>query len=121
MIVTFDQALDLLARGVAEAAQRQLGSLRPLRREDVRTILWYSMSSLTPRELQVVCLRWGLADGHTRLLAETGRLINNTRLPAETIGRERVRQIEMRAFRKLCHRLRAHLEMYDMGNDTQVS
>ena len=48
---------------------------------------------LTPRERDIMHLRYGLEDGRQRTLEEVGRLFN--------ITRERVRQIEHKAFRKL--------------------
>ncbi len=49
--------------------------------------------SMTPRERDIMHLRYGLEDGRQRTLEEVGRLFN--------ITRERVRQIEHKAFRKL--------------------
>ena len=53
------------------------------------------LGSLTDRERQVLLLRFGLHDGSPRTLEEVGRLFNVTR--------ERVRQIEAKALRKLRH------------------
>ena len=65
------------------------------------------LKSLTPREERVITLRFGLEDGRSRTLEELGREFNVTR--------ERVRQIEAKALRKLRHpsrakRLRDYLE-----------
>ena len=57
------------------------------------------LKSLTPREERVIALRFGLEDGHARTLEELGREFNVTR--------ERVRQIEAKALRKLRHPSRA--------------
>ena len=81
----------------ADEAGRQL-----LRRE-----LLSVLKSLTPREERVITLRFGLEDGRSRTLEELGREFNVTR--------ERVRQIEAKALRKLRHpsrakRLRDYLE-----------
>ena len=51
------------------------------------------ISELMPREQQVINLRFGLEDGHPRTLEEVGREFNVTR--------ERIRQIESKAMRKL--------------------
>jgi len=64
--------------------------------------------SLTERERQVLLLRFGLHDGSPRTLEEVGQLFHVTR--------ERVRQIEAKALRKLRHptrsrRLRNFLEL----------
>ena len=53
------------------------------------------MNSLTEREKQVLILRFGLADGRARTLEEVGRVFEVTR--------ERIRQIEAKALRKLRH------------------
>ncbi|HMO20745.1 MAG TPA: sigma-70 family RNA polymerase sigma factor [Candidatus Melainabacteria bacterium] len=60
-----------------------------LLRQDIGRML----SQLTPRERDIMHLRYGLEDGRQRTLEEVGRLFN--------ITRERVRQIEHKAFRKL--------------------
>ena len=53
------------------------------------------MKTLTPREAQVLKLRFGLEDGKSRTLEEVGKEFNVTR--------ERIRQIEAKALRKLRH------------------
>ena len=53
------------------------------------------LSTLTPREEKVLKLRFGLEDGRTRTLEEVGKEFNVTR--------ERIRQIEAKALRKLRH------------------
>ena len=53
------------------------------------------LQSLTPREEKVLKLRFGLIDGRSRTLEEVGREFNVTR--------ERIRQIEAKALRKLRH------------------
>ncbi|MCD7928119.1 MAG: RNA polymerase sigma factor RpoD [Oscillospiraceae bacterium] len=53
------------------------------------------LSTLTPREEKVLKLRFGLIDGRTRTLEEVGKEFNVTR--------ERIRQIEAKALRKLRH------------------
>jgi RNA polymerase primary sigma factor len=62
-----------------------------LLKERLREIL----NTLTDRERQVVDFRFGLTDGYSRTLEEVGRLFNVTR--------ERIRQIEAKALRKLRH------------------
>ena len=62
-----------------------------LLKERLREIL----ETLTDRERQVVDYRFGLSDGYSRTLEEVGRLFNVTR--------ERIRQIEAKALRKLRH------------------
>ncbi len=66
-----------------------------LLREQLSTVL----STLTPREEKVLRLRFGLEDGRSRTLEEVGREFNVTR--------ERIRQIEAKALRKLRHPTRS--------------
>ncbi|MEG1804816.1 MAG: RNA polymerase sigma factor RpoD [Clostridia bacterium] len=58
------------------------------------------LASLTPREEKVIRLRYGLDDGKPKTLEEVGRAFNVTR--------ERIRQIEAKALRKLRHPQRSH-------------
>jgi RNA polymerase primary sigma factor len=58
-----------------------------------------ALHTLTPREEQVLKLRFGLDDGRTRTLEEVGKVFN--------ITRERIRQIEAKALRKLRHPTRS--------------
>ena len=76
-------------------------------RQLLRRELMSVLKSLTPREERVITLRFGLDDGRPRTLEELGKEINVTR--------ERIRQIEAKALRKLRHpsrakRLRDYLE-----------
>lgn len=67
-----------------------------------------ALSTLTPREQQVIRLRFGLDDGVPRTLEEVGKVFNVTR--------ERIRQIESKALRKLRHPTRSRkLEGYRVG------
>ena len=61
----------------------------------LRAELSTALESLTDRERQVVQLRFGLIDGRARTLEEVGKEFNVTR--------ERIRQIEAKALRKLRH------------------
>lgn len=76
---------DALALAPADAASQQL------LREQVEDVL----ASLTSRERRVLQLRFGLEDGRSRTLEEVGREFGVTR--------ERIRQIEAKALRKLRH------------------
>jgi len=62
-----------------------------LLKEQLMTVL----ATLTPREEKVLRLRFGIEDGRTRTLEEVGKEFNVTR--------ERIRQIEAKALRKLRH------------------
>lgn len=53
------------------------------------------LGTLTPREQKVIMLRYGIEDGHPRTLEEVGKEFNVTR--------ERIRQIEAKALKKLRH------------------
>ncbi len=65
------------------------------------------LDTLTEREQRVLTLRFGLRDGRTRTLEEVGKEFNVTR--------ERIRQIEAKALRKLRHPSRARmLKGYDL-------
>ena len=57
------------------------------------------LSTLTFREQEIIKLRYGLGDGYTYTLEEVGRIFKVTR--------ERVRQIEAKAVRKLQHPVRS--------------
>lgn len=76
---------DVRDRGPMEATDQQL------LREEIRRAL----DLLTMRERQVIELRFGLVDDHDHTLEEVGKKLKVTR--------ERVRQIEERAIRKLRH------------------
>lgn len=69
--------------------------MQGLLRDDLESV----MNTLTEREKIVLKLRFGLDDGHPRTLEEVGRVFNVTR--------ERIRQIEAKALRKLKHPTRA--------------
>jgi len=66
-------------------------SCKQLLKEQIEDVL----STLSPREHQIIQLRFGLEDGQSRTLEEVGKVFNVTR--------ERIRQIEAKAIRKLRH------------------
>ena len=79
-------------------------------KEQMETVLY----TLTEREAQVLRLRFGIGDGYPRTLEEVGAIFSVTR--------ERVRQIEAKALRKLRHptrsrRLKSFLEMGALGDE----
>ncbi len=61
----------------------------------MREQLMEALDALSPREQRVIRMRFGLDDGHPQTLEEVGRAFNVTR--------ERIRQIEAKALRKLRH------------------
>jgi len=65
----------------------------------MREELQRTLSTLTEREQMVLTLRFGLRDGRNRTLEEVGRVFNVTR--------ERIRQIENKALRKMRHPTRS--------------
>jgi len=80
--------------------------------QESREVLSKVMRSLTSRERQVIELRYGLgSDGKAHTLQETGRILK--------IMRERVRQIESKALKKLQHETRADqlVELFDHDSD----
>ena len=70
-------------------------------KSSLRTMLYEALSTLSERERTVLILRFGLEDGRQRTLEEVGREFNVTR--------ERIRQIEAKALRKLRHPARSRL------------
>ena len=79
-------------------------SVSPIEAVIMRTLKDHTqtvLQSLTPREEQVLKLRFGIGDGTEHTLEEVGRTFNVTR--------ERIRQIEYKALRKLRHPSRSYL------------
>ena len=84
-------------------------AMRTLIKEEVERIL----DTLGPREAMVLKMRYGLLDGKAKTLEEVGQYFNVTR--------ERIRQIEVKALRKLRHPsrsryLRMLLKFLDEGS-----
>ncbi len=71
-------------------------ALKTITNEDIDSVL----KTLTPREEAVIRLRFGLMDGRCHTLEEVGNEFNVTR--------ERIRQIEAKALRKLRHPVRSN-------------
>jgi DNA-directed RNA polymerase sigma subunit (sigma70/sigma32) len=65
------------------------------------------LDSLSGRERRVLQLRFGLENGRARTLEEVGKEFNVTR--------ERIRQIEAKAFRKIRHPSRSRLLLQDFA------
>ena len=77
------------------------------------------LKSLTFREREIIKLRYGLGDGYSYTLEETGRIFKVTR--------ERIRQIESKALKKLQHETRTkHLvgflgELYEERESEEMT
>jgi RNA polymerase primary sigma factor len=104
-----------LERPVGDEESSQLGdfieddeALEPMdaaAREMLREQVQNALAALSERERQVLELRFGLIDGKDHTLEEVSRYFNVTR--------ERIRQIEAKALRKLRHPTRSrHLREY---------
>jgi RNA polymerase primary sigma factor len=72
---------------------RDVDPLLESNRESLKTQIASAMESLNYREREILRLRYGLVDGYTYTLEEVGKIFQVTR--------ERVRQIESKAVRKL--------------------
>ena len=79
---------------------------RVIEQEKNTILLDYVEKYLTPREEAVIKLRFGLQDGTYKTLEEVGAMFNVTR--------ERVRQIEHQALKKLRHQFIKHNIVGDM-------
>ena len=75
--------------------------MRLANNEILRDKIEVLLKTLTYREREIVRLRYGLGDGYTYTLEEVGRIFKVTR--------ERVRQIEAKAVRKLQNPIRSQL------------
>jgi RNA polymerase primary sigma factor len=95
-----EDVIELVAATPVEEATSQL------LRDDLATAL----QVLPPREREIISLRYGLRDGRTRTLEEAGKYFNLTR--------ERVRQLEARAFAQLREspEMRSLLDYLENGN-----
>lgn len=83
---------EVIADPEAETSEEML--MKQFMRQDLEKVL----DTLNPREKQVVKWRFGLADGRMKTLQEIGELMG--------VSRERIRQIESCAFRKLKNKKR---------------
>ena len=91
--------------------EREIDPLHDLTKETLKRRIADALESLNYREREIIRLRYGLTDGYTYTLEEVGKIFSVTR--------ERVRQIEAKAVRKLQHPIRCsglisfvdHLEM----------
>jgi len=84
---------DFIEDGNAEAPTETAG--QEMLRDRIEAVL----KTLTYREREIIKLRYGLGDGYTYTLEEVGRIFKVTR--------ERVRQVEAKALRKLQHPVRS--------------
>ncbi|KAJ7950641.1 RNA polymerase sigma factor [Quillaja saponaria] len=100
--IGFDQNLklsEIIADPDAETAEDLL--IKQFMKKDLEKVL----DSLNPREKQVLRWRFGMDDGRMKTLQEIGEMMG--------VSRERIRQIESCAFRKLKNKRRTqHLQQY---------
>lgn len=90
---------EVIADPDAETAEELL--MKQFMKQDLENVL----DSLNPRERQVIRWRFGMEDGRMKTLQEIGESMG--------VSRERIRQIESCAFRKLKNKKRTkHLQQY---------
>ena len=89
-----DNRMDINVEDVApdEGLSVEEQAEESIEREERRKRLEEALSHMTPRTQQVLRLRYGLDDGQPRTLEEVAKVFGVTR--------ERIRQIEARAFRR---------------------
>jgi RNA polymerase primary sigma factor len=80
---------------------REDDPLYDMNRDSLKSRIADVLAALNYREREIIRLRYGLADGYTYTLEEVGRIFSVTR--------ERVRQIEAKAVRKLQHPVRSRM------------
>ncbi len=78
---------------------RNIDPLRDITHENLKARISNVLGTLNYREREIIRMRFGLADGHSYTLEEVGKIFSVTR--------ERVRQIQSKAVRKLQHPVRA--------------
>jgi len=78
---------------------REDDPLQDMNRDLLKSRIADVLGALNYREREIIRLRYGLADGYTYTLEEVGKIFSVTR--------ERVRQIEAKAVRKLQHPIRS--------------
>lgn len=85
--------------GEPDRAQLTQSKPEPTVSPNLKNALTDVLGTLNERQKKVMELRFGLTDGHPKTLEEIGRRLN--------ITRERIRQIEAKALRKIQHPARA--------------
>lgn len=81
--------------------QSDIDPLYNINRDSLQSRIGHALEALNYREREIIRLRYGLADGYAYTLEEVGKIFSVTR--------ERVRQIEAKAVRKLQHPVRAQI------------
>lgn len=100
-MMILDLSQEVIADPDAETADEIL--IKQMMRQDLAKVL----DTLNPREKEVVRWRYGLEGGRMKTLQEIGEMMG--------VSRERIRQIETFAFRKLKNKTRMqHLEQYSV-------
>jgi RNA polymerase primary sigma factor len=94
---------------------REDSSAAPYSRQELAAQIDVALSTLNYREREILRLRYGLSDGYTYTLEEVGRIFSVTR--------ERVRQIEGKAVRKLQqgHRSKILRDFIDLPSESKTT
>ena len=95
MAATHDAVVMLVASAQSSDGQHSKNRAQEMLRQRIEQVL----KTLTYREREIIKLRYGIGDGYTYTLEEVGRIFKVTR--------ERVRQVEAKAIRKLQHPVRS--------------
>ncbi len=121
---SLDAPAEFSSRGLSEQSETSLGELladpaQNTERDGLRSLLRddidKALATLTERERQVINVRYGLRDGRRHTLDETAQILAPS-WGRETLSRERIRQVEAEALRKLRHPVRgAKLRRYLEG------
>ena len=85
----------ITSSSISEDILLELLSINRNNKLQIRESIYKVLTSLTPREQRVLQLRYGLEDGQSRTLEEVGQVFKRTR--------ERIRQIQDKALRRLRH------------------
>jgi RNA polymerase primary sigma factor len=124
-VESLDAPAEYSARGLSEQTETRMGELladptQNTERDGMAAMLRQdidqALATLTERERQVLTTRYGLHDGRRHTLDETAQLLAPS-WGRETLSRERIRQVEAEALRKLRHPVRgAKLRRYLEGD-----
>lgn len=107
---------ELSKEAILEAIQNESGALlgvvspeEIIQQNQKRKVIEETVNTLTPTEIKVLNMRYGLHDGKEKTLEEVGKEFHFTR--------ERIRQIEAKALRKMRHPSRANKLAVFLGEE----